>query len=353
MKNIEFLQKILKVPSPSGSEFEIQKFLIDEMKDVDEKIYTHHNYNVVHAINTSSKVKVLLSGHVDEISLVVEEIRENGTLRVCSNGGIRPYCYIGQHIKVLHKDLEGKITEVPGVVTYLPNMDKGVKVGDLIVDIGFDKKEDSCKLVSIGDPIVHQSDYQMLANNRFSARALDDRLGAFICLEAMKRVKELGGKQGVYVSCSVGEETTDRGAMMAADQIKPTCSIVVDVTYASDINYRENLSNPVSLGKGPALTKGGSINPRLEQLVLKTANKLNMPIQFEVATSNTYTDLDGIFTRQGGIPSYLISIPLRYMHSAIEVCDLKDVSDIIELIAQTILEIKDEETFNLFDDFLK
>ena len=349
MKNLDFLQRMLQVPSPSGNEFEIQKFIINEMKDIDEKVFTHHNYNVVHAINTDSKMKVLLSGHVDEISLVVEEIRENGTIRVASNGGIRPHCYIGQHIEILHKDLDNKITKVPGVVTYLPEMNKGIETSNLIIDIGYDKKADTEKIVTIGDAIVHKSTYQMLANDRFCARALDDRLGAFICLEAMKRVKEKGGKNGVYVSTTVGEETADRGAMAAADQIKPTCAIIVDVTYASDINYRENLTNPVSLGKGPALTRGGSINDRLEQIVLASAKKLGIKTQFEVASSRTYTDLDGIFTRQGGIPSYLISIPLRYMHSAVEVCDLKDVEEIIELITQVIIDLDEYETFNMFD----
>ncbi len=349
MKNLEFLEKMLKVPSPSGRELEIQKFIIDEMKDVDEKVFTHHNFNVVHAINLDSKMKILLSGHVDEISLVIEEIRENGTLRVTYNGGVRAHCYIGQHVNVIHKDFDGKTTLVPGVVTYLPNMNKGFELNDLIVDLGYDKKEDTEKVVTIGDPIIHASDYQMLANNRFSSRALDDRLGAFICLEAMKRVKEKGGKNGVYVSTTVGEETSDRGAMAAADQIKPSCSIVVDVTYASDINYRENLTNPVKLGGGPALTRGTSINAKMEQIVLNAAKKLNIKTQFEVASSRTYTDLDGIFPRQGGIPSYLISIPLRYMHSAVEVCDLKDVEEIIELITQVILDINEDETFNMFD----
>ncbi len=349
MKNLDFLKKMLEVPSPSGSEFEIQKLIINEMKDYDDKVFTHHNLNVVHAINTNSKVKVLLSGHVDEISLIVEEIRENGTIRVCANGGIRPYCYIGQHINVIHKDFNGKITKVPGIVTYLPEMQKGIETKNLIIDLGYDKKEDTEKVVTIGDPIIHESTYKELANNRFCARALDDRLGAFICLEAMKRVKEKGGKNGVYVSTTVGEETTYRGALAAADNIKPTCAIIVDVTYASDINYRENLTNPVALGKGPALTRGGSINDRLEQIVLNAANKLSIKTQFEVASSRTYTDLDGIFTSQGGIPSYLISIPLRYMHSAVEVCDLKDVEEIIQLITQVILDIKEDETFNLFD----
>ena len=349
MENLDLLKKILEVQSPSGNEFAIQKLLIEEYKDVDEKVITHHNYNVVHAINPESNFKVLLSGHVDEISMIVEEIRTDGTLRVCSNGGIRPYCYIGQHVEILHKDLEGNITKVPAVVTYLPNMDKGITVGDLIVDLGFDKKEDTEKLVTIGDPIVHKSSYQMLQNNRFSARALDDRLGAFICLEAMRRVKEAKGKHGVYVSTTVGEETSGRGAQAAAEQIKPNCAIIVDVTYASDIKYRENLTNPVSLGKGPALTRGGSINDRLEQIVLSAANKLGIKTQFEVASSRTYTDLDDIFARMEGIPSYLISIPLRYMHSAVEVCDLKDVEEIIELITQVILDLDENETFNMFD----
>ena len=351
LKNKEFLFSMLKIASPSGYEYDLQKHIINEMKGVADKVYTHHNYNVVHAINPDSKMKVLLSGHVDEIGLVIEEINSNGTCRVTNTGGIRPYMYLGQHVNVYARDFEGNVKVVPGVFGYLPNMgSRDIKVGDLILDLGVDSKEEAEKLVTIGDSVVHMNDYVELSGGRLSARALDDRLGAFICLEAMKRVKERGGKNGVYVSTTVGEETTGRGAIAAAQQINPTCAIIVDVTYASDINYRENLNNPVSLGKGPALTRGSLINQKMERLILKTAKELNMNIQFEVASSRTYTDLDNIYYKHEGIPCYLISIPLRYMHSSVEVCDYKDVEEIIELIASFIMNLDENTSFNLFDE---
>lgn len=351
LKNKEFLFSMLKKASPSGYELDLQKHIINEMKDIDEKVYTHHNYNVVHAINVDSKMKVLLAGHVDEIGLVIEEINSNGTCRVTNTGGAKSYMYLGQHVNVYAKDDEGNINVVPGVFGYLPNMGSHeIKVSDLVLDLGVDSKEEAEKLVRIGDSVVHMNDLVELNGGRLSARALDDRLGAFICLEAMRRVKEKGGKNGVYVATTVGEETTGRGAIAAAEMINPTCAIIVDVTYASDIKYRENLNNPVALGKGPALTRGSLINEKMERLVLKTAKELNMNVQFEIASSRTYTDLDSIFSRHNGIPCYLISIPLRYMHSSVEVCDYKDVEDIIELIATFILKLDENTNFNPFEE---
>jgi len=349
LQNKDLLFNMLKIASPSGDELEIQKYLIEAMKNVDDKVYTHHNMNVVHAINPDSSVKILLAGHVDEISLVIEEIRSNGTCRLCSNGGIKPYVYLGQHVNVYHVDEDGNRNVVPGVITYLPHMDKGVSVNDLILELGVDSKEEAEKLVRIGDAVCHKSDYVELANGRLAARALDDRLGAFICLEAMRRAKERGCKNGVYTATTVGEETNGRGASAAADQIKPVCSLIVDVTYASDINYRENLTNPISLGKGPGLTRCGYINKKLEKLVSDAAKKLNMRVQYEIATSRTYTDGDSVYHRQGGIPTYLFNIPLRYMHSAVEVCDYQDVEDIIELMTEVIMSIDENTSFNPFE----
>lgn len=351
LKNKELLFSMLKIASPSGFEFDLQKHIINEMKDYADKVYTHQNYNVIHAINTDSKMKILLSGHVDEIGLVIEEINNNGTCRVTNIGGIRPYVYLGQHVNVFSQDIDRNIKVIPGVFGYLPNMGgREIKVSDLILDIGVDSKEEAEKLVKIGDSVVHMDDFVELPNGRLSARALDDRLGAFICLEVLKRVKERKGKNGVYVSTTVGEETTGRGAIAAAKQINPTCSIIVDVTYASDINYRENLTNPVSLGKGPALTRGSLINQKMERLFFKTAKDLNMNVQLEVASSRTYTDLDNIYSQHQGIPSYLISIPLRYMHSSVETCDYQDVEDIIELITTFIMNLDENTNFNLFEE---
>ena len=311
IKNQDFLEKLLKTPSPSGYELEIQKLVMEEMKGFADKVYTHENYNVVHGINVDAKMKVLLSGHIDEIGLVINEIKDNGTCKVERTGSVRSYMYLGQHVEVItHKD--GKVVRVPGVIGYVPDMAKNeVKVSDLVLDLGTNKKEETEKLVSIGDPVIHMNDYVALNGTMYSARALDDRLGAFICLEVLKRVKERGSKNGVFVSTSVGEETTGRGAKAAAYQIKPTCSIIVDVTYANDLPYRENLSGTVALGKGPALCIGSEMNKIMFERMKKAAEKLNMPVQYEIAPASTYTDTDDIYHSEAGIPSYLVSIPLR------------------------------------------
>ena len=349
MLDTKLLYELLKTPSPSGNEFEIQKKVIKLMEPFVDKVYTHQSMNVINAINPDSKMKVLLAGHIDEISLTVEKVLDNGMVKVCRNGSIRPYMYSGQHVNVIHKE-NGKTNIVPGVIPYVPNMgEHELKVTDLWVDLGTSSKDETLKLVSIGDPIIHMNDYVMLANNRLSARALDDRLGAYICLEAMKEVKARGGKNGVYTATTVGEETTYRGATFAAAQIKPNCAIIVDVMYVADLPYRENLNTDTKLGGGPVLTIGSEMNEVMKEKMFKVAEKLKMNVQPEASPSQTYTDTDAIYKSYEGVPSYLISIPLRYMHSSVEVCDLKDVEDIIHLIAEFILELDENETFNPFD----
>ncbi|MBP5407835.1 MAG: M42 family peptidase [Bacilli bacterium] len=346
----KFLFDLLKTPSPSGYEIDIQRKIIDTMKPYSDKVLTHHSLNVVNVLNPDSKMKVLLSGHIDEISLVIDKVLDNGTIKMQRNGGIRPYMYLGQHVNVIHK-VNGKIKYVPGVIGYVPDLGKNeVKVNDLVLDLGTSSKEETLKLVSVGDPVIHMNDYVELANGFLSGRALDNRLGAFICLEVLKKAKEKGGKNGVYASSTVGEESTYRGAIAAADNVKPTCAIITDVCYAADLPYRENLTGSVALGKGPVLTIGSEMNSIIFEKMKEACKKLGINYQIKVTPEQTATDTDEIFHRQQGIPSFLISIPLRYMHSSVEVCSLKDVEDIINLMAQFILDLDENTNFNPFEN---
>lgn len=339
------LYELLKVPSPSGYELPIQKKVIELMKPYSDKVITHHNYTVVNVINPESKVKVLLCGHIDEIGLCINDINSDGTCKVERIGGIKPYVYIGQHVNVVKKDG----STVPGVIGYVPNLNKGgLDTSDLILDLGTDSKEETKQLVSIGDAVVFASEYRFLANNKLTGRALDDKLGAYICLEALKKVKAAKSTNGVYAATTVGEETTGRGAKMAADLVNPTMAIVVDVTFAVDVNYRDNPRGEARLGKGPVITVGSTMNDELHRLMLESIERQNLNYQVEVAPSSTYTDVDSIYHRQNGIPTYLISIPLRYMHSAVEVCDLQDIDDIINLIADVILHVDENTNFDPF-----
>ena len=171
----ELLYKMLETPSPSGSELRLQKLIINEMKQISDKVITHHNYNVINVINSESPTKILLCGHIDEIGLYVEKIENNGTCKVTNAGGVRPYMYAGQHVRVINQRNE----EIIGVFGYTPKMED-LKVTDLVLDLGTSSKEETEKLISIGDPIVHITNYSLLQNDFLAGRALDDKLGAYI-----------------------------------------------------------------------------------------------------------------------------------------------------------------------------
>ncbi len=339
----ELLYKMLETPSPSGSELNLQKQIIEEMKDVADCVITHHNYNVINVINPDSPTKILLCGHIDEIGLYIEKIEENGTCKVARAGGVRPHMYAGQHVRVINQKGE----EIIGVFGYTPNMEK-LEVKDLLLDLGTSSKEETMKLISVGDPVVHVMNYSHLQNDFLAGRALDDKLGAYIVLEVLRKVKEQKCSLGVYAATTVGEETTGRGAKMAAGVVKPTCAIALDVSYATDINYSSSLSGDTSLGKGPILTRGSIMNPKIHELLLESAKRLGINIQMDVAPARSFTDADDIYDKQDGIPTYLISIPLRYMHSSVEVCSLKDVKEIIDLLVDFILNFNPDTEFNPF-----
>lgn len=339
----ELLYQLLETPSPSGEELQIQKVIMKEMEQIADTVITHHNYNVIHAINPESPTKILLSGHIDEIGLYIEKVEANGTCKLAKAGGIRPYMYAGQHVRVINQQHQ----EIFGVIGYVPNMEK-LKVTDLVLDLGTTSKEETEKLIQVGDPVVHKVDYTHLQNDYLAGRALDDKLGAYIVLETLKKVKEKHTTLGVYASTTVGEETTGRGAKMAAALVNPTCAIAIDVSYATDMHYLEDLTGDTSLGKGPILTRGSILNPKLHALFLEASKRLGMNIQMDIATSRTFTDADNIYDKGMGIPSYLISIPLRYMHSSVEVCSLKDVDEIIALLVDFILHFDPHTDFNPF-----
>ncbi|MCI6508952.1 MAG: M20/M25/M40 family metallo-hydrolase [Bacilli bacterium] len=340
----ELLYKMLETPSPSGSELRLQKLIINEMKQISDKVITHHNYNVINVINSESPTKILLCGHIDEIGLYVEKIENNGTCKVTNAGGVRPYMYAGQHVRVINQRNE----EIIGVFGYTPKMED-LKVTDLVLDLGTSSKEETEKLISIGDPIVHITNYSLLQNDFLAGRALDDKLGAYIVLETLRKVKEKNTQIGVYASTTVGEETTGRGAKMAATLVNPTCAIAIDVSYATDINYRENLTGDTSLGKGPILTRGSLMNPIIHEKLMSCAKKLGINIQLDIATSRSYTDADDMYDKCLGIPTYLISIPLRYMHSSVEVCSMKDVEEIIDLLVEFIMTFDPKTNFDPFN----
>ncbi len=345
--NKELLFKMLNFPSISGYEIPFQRMLIDELKDLDDEVITHHSGNVIHVVNPTSSVKVMLLAHIDEIGLVIESIEDNGTCKLTNVGSIRPEMYVGQHVRVVKFTQKGFNT-VPGVIGYPPKYQDGhVKVENLILDLGVSSREEAKKLVSMGDPVIHTSNYVELENENLASRALDDKISAFIGIETLRKVKERSSN-GVYLATTVGEETTGRGACFSTVDVNPTCAIALDVGSSSDVMYRDDFTRNVSLGKGGMLTYNSADNKILFDKLEKIAIEKNIPVQYVVEVSRTYTDFDQVFKNNKGIPSTLISVPLRYMHSAVEVCSLKDVDYISDLLVEFICSLTEKDTFDPF-----
>lgn len=333
--SIKVLEDLMKCVSPSGKEEMLQKFLYNNYKDTFDSFEVMKQGSLIACINKDAKFKVLLAGHADEISLIVTGHNSDGTLEVGCNGGIRPKLYVGTKVQILTPT--GIIKGVVGTNDSLQKKEN-VSADDLFVDLGCKNKDEVSNLVPKGSYIVHDSDIIELQNNCFAARAFDDRIGVYIIYEAAKKAKEKGASIGIYVASTTGEETTGRGAYECASHIKPDVSIAVDVTYANDYKGSDEPGD-VEIGKGGVICHGSIPNKAINDLLEQCANDLNLPIQHEVFAGRTGTDSDTMLKTCDGVVQALFSIPLRYMHSPIEVLSISDVNSMIEVLAEFLVRI--------------
>lgn len=345
--NKQFLFALLDSMSVSGHEIPLQKKVIEEMKPYCDKILTDYTGNVISVINPDASFKVLLTGHIDEIGLVVTCIEESGMLRVAKSGGIYPSVYPGHQV-VIH----GYKQNVYGAVIHSKSTEKAeLKAGDLFIDIGAKDAQDARNYVQEGDPVHLNTYHQELMNGHLCGRAIDDRGGAFIVLEALKRAREKGCQIGVYATTTVGEETTMRGAHWAGSKIKPDVAIAVDVTYAQDYPGAEPQENgKVCLGKGPVICQSSICNHKVNNLLRTCAQDQDIPYQIETFIGRTGTDADKIHVAGSGVVTALLSLPLRYMHAPSEVCHLNDIENSIELLAEFLCRIDENTDLNPFHD---
>lgn len=342
----EWLLEMLKTPSVSGYEQVLQKKVMAYMEGISDRIHTDMTGNVISILNEDKEMKVLLCGHIDEIGFLITNITHDGMVKVTKCGGIRPVLYLGTQVQIMTKQ-----GVVPGVVATTSSIEKNSQVmaSDLCIDIGVTSKEEALQYVAIGDPVCAATSSVELFNQRISGRGLDDRVGAFIVMEATRLAKEKGCKQGVYCATTVGEETSMRGAYHASNYVKPSCAIIIDVTYASDYpGVDGNSTGEVQLEGGPVLCKSSLVNDQLNKRLMDIAKRLDIPYQWEVAPGRTSTDGDVVHLSNGGVPIALISIPLRYMHSSVETASYKDIEMIIQLLAQFLCELEDDFCFDPF-----
>jgi putative aminopeptidase FrvX len=283
-------------------------------------------------------------GHIDEIGLVVTHVDEKGFLYFAPIGGWDPQILVGQRVEV-----QGGGGRVAGVIGRKPihllkdeQRKKVVELREMHIDICARSQEEAFERVAVGDPVVIAAEPVVLFDGRLVSRSLDDRLGAYVALESARRIHDRGGLRGqVAAVAAVQEEIGSKGAHATAFSLDPDLAIAVDVTHATDapgVEEKEMGNHP--FGSGPVIGRGSTLSPRIFELLTAAAERLDIAHTVEASGRATFTDADAFQIARAGIPTGLVSIPVRYMHSPVEMVDLADVDAAIELIAGFALSLE-------------
>jgi endoglucanase len=291
---------------------------------------------VARVAGTGDGPLLAIVGHIDEIALLVNHITDKGYLHMISAGGWDPQILVGQRVEVLTAagPLPGVVGRKPAHVLEGKDRETAVKLKELHVDIGAADGDEARSMVRVGDPLVIAADPVQLPNDRLVSRSLDNRLGSYVALEVARRVAAAGGAPGpVAAVAAVQEEIGSIGARTVAHELRPDVAIVVDVTHASDApGVDASTVGDHGLGSGASISRGPFINQRLVDLLIETAEAEEIAYTLEAEGRSTFTDADSFHASRGGIPTGLVAIPLRYMHSPVELVQLDDVEAVIALL---------------------
>jgi len=350
--SLKFLEKLINTPSPTGYESRGQRVWLDYVKPFADDTETDAYGNAVAWFNKGGSPRLMLAAHADEIAMSVNYIDDKGYISVRRMGGIDPAITKAQRVVIHTRNgpVKGVVGNVAIHLMKLEGEPKLPKIHDLFIDIGVASRKAAEKLVRIGDPITLADQFELLRNDLAVARAFDNRIGTFAVAEAVRLLGESSKKCNAEV-CAVSnlmEEIGCLGARQIAYALKPDVALVVDVTHATDyptVNKAQH--GDIHLGKGPALTHGGPNHVEVVTRIEKVARNAGIPLQHEAISSTSGTDTDVIFWTRGGIPSALISLPNRYMHSPVEVVNLRDLEQIPKLMAAFTLSLKKGERFKV------
>ena len=302
-------------------------------------------------VNPGGSPRVALVGHIDEIGLIVKHVDSSGVLFVAEIGGWDAAVLVGQRVTVMTS--AGPVPGVMGKAArhLLSEEDRKrvPQVKDLWVDIGAADEADAAATVQIGDPVVTAATPVELRGLKLASRALDNRLGALVVLEAARRAAAAGDLAAEVVAvASVREEISLAGARTATFSSEPDVAITLDVTHTDDYpnGDQARVTGSRSLGSGPSISRGASQHEGVAQRLISIARKAKIPHTLEADGSSSWTDADAVHETRTGVPSGLVGIPLRYMHSPSETCDLRDVEQAIELVARFCRSLEPGEDWN-------
>lgn len=351
--SLAFLEKYLNTFSPTGFESLGQKAWIDYLRPFVDEINTDTYGSAYGVINPKADFKVVIEAHADEISWFVNYITDDGLIYVIRNGGsdhqIAPSKRVIIHTKsgqvkglfgwpAIHTRKRGEKNEEPP------------KPDNIFIDIGAKSKDEVEEMgVHVGCVITYPDEFMVLNDRYYVCRALDNRIGGFMIAEVARLLKENNVHLpfGLYVTNSVQEEVGLRGAEMITQSIRPDVAIITDVTHdTSTPMIDKKKEGDTQCGKGPVVFYAPAIQNRLRALILDTAQKKNIPFQRAASSRVTGTDTDAFAYSNGGVASALISLPLRYMHTTVEMVHKEDVENVIRLIYESVQNIQNHHDFN-------
>ncbi len=353
ISDAEFLKSLLETPAPTGFEMPVQRVWADWLRSHAARVECDAYGSTWAVVQGESEHVVMLAAHADEIGYMVKHIDENGFLRLDRVGGSDAATGRGRRLQILGD--KGVVKGIIGNTAIHLRRDssgseKAPEVHDLWVDVGASNPEEVAELgIRVGHPAVYQDGPMEMANKRIVSRALDNRIGGYIIAQVLQKVAAAKRKPAFTLVClnAVQEEVGGHGAVMATYRLKPDVCLCLDVTHATDTPGIETAKfGKVKLGAGPTLTHGTANHPLVVNRLMKVAEEKEISIQHESSGRFTGTDTDKIFPVRKGVPSALVSLPLRCMHSVVETAHLDDIALTIDLLAGFVMGLNTGDDFH-------
>jgi putative aminopeptidase FrvX len=333
----ELLRSLLTAPGPSGYETAPSAVWREAAESFAEVTSDTLGSSVARVPGTGDGPSLAVLGHIDEIGLMVTHVDDHGFASMLQVGGVRAEVLIGQRVEVVTR--KGRVPGVVGRKWTRPRRSTEkleLELADLHIDVGARSREDALELLQVGDVAVIAGEPVELAGDRIASRSLDNRLGAYVALEAARRVAQSGGAPGdVLAVAAVQEEIGDfGGARTSVYALRPQVALAVDVTGATDIPEGDpKLDGEAKLGGGPILNRGSTISPKVFELLVATAEAEGIGYAVNVSAGDTHTDMDAAYASRAGVATGLISLATRYIHTPTEVVSLEDVEAAVRLVA--------------------
>jgi len=343
----QFLFDLFISASPSGFEEAAGRIWRAEAEKFVDEVHVDNNGNSVARLRGSGP-KVVVEGHIDEIGIMVTHVDDDGYLWFRPIGGWDDQILTGQRVRVMGTNgpVIGVIGRKPAHLLSLEDRSKASKIKDLWIDIGATSGAEARERVGAGDPAVIEQPIIDLGNNRIAARGVDNRMGAWVALETLRLLSDSRPAADVYALAAVQEEITFLGARTAAFALEPDVAIVLDVTHATDHPDSDKRGQgDIRVGGGPVLARGSAVNPLIHTRLAEIARKNDIPYTVEATPRSTGTDADAIAPSRGGVPTGIVSVPNRYMHSPNEVISLDDLDAAARLIALFVRDLGDSADF--------